>query len=821
MIVANTLTSVPNLRKEFRAWLLEGKASVAQTENYCKALETIGNFAVRFTSSGRSVFQISETVELEKTWSRVRMEPALFQLACDCERYPTAIRLYRTFLEMRKTAKKAGPKSSEASKKQSKLTEQQEPSKSTDRREAFRTWLVAQNAAPEQVNSYLTALETIGTYAMCNFGARKSAFQVGEAAELYLMWNQVKLDSNFQNADGRSLGRFLAAVRMYGRFLKEQLSEENPGKKPESEPKKEPETKSKEGTGDKPPKQKSACRHAFEEWLSTNDVRDIDAEGCADALDDLGVYLTRKKLVRRPIWSVFGVARLEKLCEVLTATEKDGEESDRVALRLRALQKYIQYRKSEASNQSNNLLHQKFMEILRDNFTSGFRLNSMIDRGRFKTYYADKYGEELNLEDDEVVDTVRKIGRVQENRAFYQDGGGGLELLDDIQEEIAIVFQNAKCVYFESVFERYQQELISKLQIYTVSALKEQLLKTSFGAYLSDDFCLYIKSDQDALADAVVFLQEHQTPQTIDQIHEALWYYPVGRLEYDLRNSDQVVNLGSKQYFFYENFPITQKELKGIENLLRRELEKKEFVTDEELRQLIDRNCPSVAIEIADYSTTEVRRILAKLLQGSFYFKNNLISATDRKLTKAKVTVDFCKERDAFKLADYKECVKSTGYDWDTLYKYMMRISFDDFVRKGTIPFNVPETDAVLDRLIEGEYASLAELDLFLQFPALPVQWNAYVLQSYVAQYSQKFRLLRGDYGVYNDCTGAVVRRQSKITSLDELITDVLAHEEGWRTSADALSLLVQKGYLKSKTYSGIERITRKALNMRTVIPKE
>ena len=140
----------------------------------------------------------------------------------------------------------------------------------------------------------------------------------------------------------------------------------------------------------------------------------------------------------------------------------------------------------------------------------------------------------------------------------------------------------------------------------------------------------------------------------------------------------------------------------------------------------------------------------------------------------------------------------------------MVRVNQNEFVRKDQIHFDIEQTDTVLENLIQNAYAPIKTINLFLHFPAIEVPWNNFVLESYVANYSKKFRLFHASYTA-TDCCGAIVRQESGISDYRTLIVDVLAKNTSWKNKKDALQLLVDLGYQQRRSYSDIEKVMQEA----------
>ena len=496
----------------------------------------------------------------------------------------------------------------------------------------------------------------------------------------------------------------------------------------------------------------------------------------------------------------------------------DSVRSVNTSLDFYALHKYITFRRDDSADGIDEIIGSRFSTLLRGYFENGFRVNSMIDRNRFKQYYADQFGEELLLSDDTIVDTIRQIGALQDERVFARDGNRRSDLLDDIQADIAKTFSlGASCIYVSSVFEKYQTELASELKIYTEDVLREQLLDTCYGAFrYSKQFFFISGRNPDPSVDIQRVMKASQLPLTYEQIHSLIWYIPVDQIKYRLVYSDGIVNVAQETYFYASNLPVSTSELEHIAELVHAQLTQKAFITDSELRALISQYCPSVAINTESFSTWGLRNALAVLLRDRFSFNGAIISERGQEINMAQAFEAFCETHEEMSLDELKDFAKEMNSPiyWESVFSKMLRISQTEFIKRSAVEFDVQGVDAVLDQLVEGDYVPLRKFSLFLHFPTASVKWNEYVLEGYAALYSRDFTLLHANYTA-TECCGAVVRKSSHIQDFKTLVTEVLAKSSEWKNQGDALALLVRKGYLQRRRYSEIESVIVDARQLR------
>ena len=83
---------------------------------------------------------------------------------------------------------------------------------------------------------------------------------------------------------------------------------------------------------------------------------------------------------------------------------------------------------------------------------------------------------------------------------------------------------------------------------------------------------------------------------TYADIQEVMWFIPLDKIKYILGVTKSIVQVEQETYFYSMNLPISQEEITEVNRLIHQTLEYKSYITDVELRQLIDDNCPGIAI---------------------------------------------------------------------------------------------------------------------------------------------------------------------------------------------------------------------------------
>ena len=178
----------------------------------------------------------------------------------------------------------------------------------------------------------------------------------------------------------------------------------------------------------------------------------------------------------------------------------------------------------------------------------------------------------------------------------------------------------------------------------------------------------------------------------------------------------------------------------------------------------------------------------------------------------ADVFARYAQTHDSFSLSELQGLASNlaTVIYFDPVYENSLRVSRDEFVSKDMARFSVSDTDEALDRVCTGKYIPIGEVKNFGGFPYAGFTWNSYLLEHYVASYSQKYKLLHNGFNG-TECAGAIVRRSAGIDSFDDLIVDLLVNNPVELKKAPVLQFLSDNGYLARRRYSEIESLIIKA----------
>ena len=462
--------------------------------------------------------------------------------------------------------------------------------------------------------------------------------------------------------------------------------------------------------------------------------------------------------------------------------------------------------------------------ILKDSYENGFRINSAIDRGRIKVFYNERFGKELPLSDEQIIASLKKIGVLREDRIYAKQDDEQIDLIKQIFEDVMLAFENgASCVYPEAIYQKYQVELAEMMQIYEAEFLGNTLIEMSAGKLRKKQTFLCLTDRQaDLDRDVLEVLKRSPIPMTYADIQEVMWYIPLDKIKHVLVVTKSIVQVEQETYFYSMNLPISQDEITEVNRLIHQVLEHRAYITDVELRQLIGDNCPGIAINTSEFTTYGLRNCLGYILRDAYSFNGPIISSLGKELSMSEVFAQYCDDREQVTTEELKTLASemNTVIYWDSVRNETIRISEDLFLRHDKVDFQIDEIDRVLDDLCDQNYIPLKDIGLFMHFPALCVQWNGYVLESYIYKYSKKFKLLHASFSA-SGFFGTMVRQDSGIEDYRALIVDVLANSNKWKDKNSALELLVEQGYQQRRKYADIEKVVHEAKLLREKINAE
>lgn len=488
-----------------------------------------------------------------------------------------------------------------------------------------------------------------------------------------------------------------------------------------------------------------------------------------------------------------------------------------------ALQKYTSFMGIEFPNKMNLDRQIEFKELYRNEpievvlkqyFTKGFRMESPLEIRKLKRYYAEINEMELIESDDEISNIIKSLCIIYDGKAFLPETMLSVELKEKLFEYIETAFAEGKiAIYYQAIYTEFSEEFLD-YHIYNADMLKAYLAVMGNGKfYINKNF---ISKEQnvtlDPLSEIRSCLIEYGRPVEYDELFDSLPHLPHDKIKHILASNLEFVNNGQGAYFHEKILKLSEEELEGIAGIINKTIVDKDFISGNELYDAIKAKYSYIVEENKNLSVYGFRDALKAKIGDRFSFKGNIISKFGQELSMADVFAKYAQTHDSFTLSELQGLASNlaTVIYFDAVYKNSLRISKEQFVSKDMTQFVISDTDDALERVCTGKYISIKEVENFGIFPYAGFSWNGFLLEHYVASYSQKYKLLHSSFNG-SECAGAIVKRSAGIESFDDLIVDILINNQIELEKSTVLQFLCDKGFIARRRYSEIESLIIKA----------
>ena len=475
--------------------------------------------------------------------------------------------------------------------------------------------------------------------------------------------------------------------------------------------------------------------------------------------------------------------------------------------------------KMPTRRQENDPVLIRYKELLDKYFQKGFRMESSLDMKKLRRFYQEQYGAELSDEDDLVCQGISSVTILHDGKAYLPDSMLSQEKKEKLLQYIEDRFSSGcDAIYYGALFSEFE-EVLQGERIYTSEMLKTYLSYINKGnyvlqrSYLAKDYTVQMNPEDDIRE----YLKEAAGPVEVKRLAAELSYIPEQKIKFALStNSDFIWNT-TGEYFYEDCVHFSNSELEWMSQFILDGIEERDFVTGNELVEAVDAHFPDIKEMYQWITPVGMRNVIGYKLNDRFSFNGNIISKYGEDLSMAEVYAKYCRKHSRFTLDELnvlKQELGSTIY-FDEIYANSLRISQNEFVSQDMAQFDVEATDEAIGRICTGQYMSLQEIRDFGTFPYAGYPWNEYLLEHFVANYSQKFMLLHIGYSA-NVCAGAIVKQASSFKDFNDLLVDILANSNIVLDEDSALEYLRQQGYIARRRYSDIGRIVTEAKVVRS-----
>ncbi len=580
-------------------------------------------------------------------------------------------------------------------------------------------------------------------------------------------------------------------------------------------------------------------RQKFNDWMLSSGMSKATIASYMSSFGQCVKSVANYKLCETSLWNVANAEDAsyiyDRLFGISEFYEYNKQQHNRFSA---AFRKFIEYRsggspaslkpsqpirfaveKVPTGRKENDPALIRYKELLDKFFQKGFRMESSLDMKKLRRFYQEQYGTELSDEDVLVCQDISSVTILHDGKAYLPDSMLSQEKKEKLLQYIEDKFSSGcDAIYYGALFSEFEEALQGE-RIYTPEMLKTYLSYINKGnyvlqrSYLAKDYTVQMNPEDDIRE----YLKEAAGPVEVKRLAAELSYIPEQKIKFALStNSDFIWNT-TGEYFYEDCVHFSNSELEWISQFILDGIEERDFVTGNELVEAVEAHFPDIKEMYQWISPVGMRNVIGYKLNDRFSFNGNIISKYGEDLSMAEVYVKYCRKHSRFTLDELnvlKQELGSTIY-FDEIYANSLRISQNEFVSQDMAQFDVEATDEAIGRICTGQYMSLQEIRDFGTFPYAGYPWNEYLLEHFVANYSQKFMLLHIGYSA-NVCAGAIVKQVSSFKNFNDLLVDILANSNIGLDEDSALEYLRQQGYIARRRYSDIGRIVTEAKVVRS-----
>lgn len=456
--------------------------------------------------------------------------------------------------------------------------------------------------------------------------------------------------------------------------------------------------------------------------------------------------------------------------------------------------------------------------VLQQYFARGYRCGDSIALDMFKSYFVRSHSVQP-VYDVAMLERYIKTCGVEYNGTIYCPE----TIMDDVMEQKVIASiernftQGVTVVFFESLFNEFADDFLD-YNVYDADMLKAYLTFKNNGRYYIEDNCL--KKDKDASLDPVSevegLLLHSGRPMDSQDIIDTLSYIPECKVRSVFYTDDKIKSGGRGIVFHVDTFSVTDDDLADIAEIIYDLIMDKDFATSAEVLSTLRQKYPHILENNTYFRDIGIRNAIEYYLNGKFSFNNNIITGIGTVLSVKDLFIHYAKQRKHFTKDELHEFAKSLGTQiyFDAIHSVSMRINNTDYVPNEDAWFDVAATDDAISMYCTDDYMPIGDVDTFILFPSAGHPWNSYLLESYVAKFSEQFKLIHVNF-TEDSTAGVIVRRTSKFSDLASIVADELANSSCILKKEPALKYLVERGFITAKRWDHMEALLDEAQVLR------
>jgi hypothetical protein len=453
---------------------------------------------------------------------------------------------------------------------------------------------------------------------------------------------------------------------------------------------------------------------------------------------------------------------------------------------------------------------EQLTEVLSSHFTNGYRLNSLIEMARFRSFVAEDFDEEITLTDEELKSYIAACGTTFDGKV-YAVSAQAKERIRGIAEDYFA--DGAQAIFFAEFYAKnenwlFEASVVSEDML--IDIIRKQFPKLSFTqTYFGNTDASVVA----VLESEILRVWGDDVLLTYGQLAERLRYIPLERIKYALGQNGDFIWSSVETFSHVSRIKITDEERQVIREAAMRECNARGYAsyTDLPLDEIEERNY--------ELSITAVHNAVYHIcLSDKFDKKGKIVARKGDIFDALSIMKKYCQTINKCSLDDlltYEKELTGEVHRWIPMEAgntVLVRIDKNTYVADRYIHFNADIIDEAIGLFVKGDYLPLKSFTTFGAFPDCGQTWNLFLLESYCRRFSRKFRF---DSPSVNSRNAGTVIRKSCGMDYKEIMTDAVANADVHLKDIAVGKFLYESGYTGRSTTAKVNEIIDKAKAIR------
>lgn len=449
--------------------------------------------------------------------------------------------------------------------------------------------------------------------------------------------------------------------------------------------------------------------------------------------------------------------------------------------------------------------------VLSEKFPYGFNINSPIELMKIRKHYNNKVGRELECEDTELVNTIRKCGFEFGGKIYIINASAIRKIIETIRP---LIEEKATIFYYEQIFIKnedwlFEEHIISPDML---KAVMEKLMPSY--QHRPNFFIARTKryTEQEALYEDVLRVWGSSVLRTFGEIQELLVFVPLEKIKYVM---------AAKGVFVWNSFETyTRRDLFIIDN------ETRDAIVDTAGRLCDEKGCAAfdelplteVKNENFELSETALYDIVFSFMEKDFSRNSKAVTKKGMKIDTSMSIREYCRSRSTCTMSELEQVMKDVAGEVrypvviEAANSVMIRIDQDTLVSDQMVRFDTERIDVALNDMMDGDFVGLKEITAFGLLPECGYQWNLFVLESFCRRFSKQFRYECITPNSKN--AGAIIRKEVQET-YHEIMARAIAKSSTELIEKKVYDFLISAGYMIKRQYNDMAGLIERATSLR------